>query len=50
MLYRLTRYRYDLVGNITKEIRCRGFQTAESVDGAMHGCHSHTTGTTAGSA
>ncbi len=35
-LYRLTRYRYDLVGNMTKEIRYRDFQTAESADGAMH--------------
>ena len=36
VLYRLTRYRYDLVGNMTKEIRYRDFQTAESTDGAMH--------------
>ena len=34
--YRLTRYRYDLNGNMTKEIRYRGFQTEESADGAVH--------------
>lgn len=32
----MTRYHYDLVGNMTKEIRYRDFQTAESADGAMH--------------
>ncbi len=36
VLYRLTRYRYDLVGNITREIRYRDFQTADSAEGAVH--------------
>jgi len=36
VLYRLTRYCYDLVGNMTKEIRYRDFQTVGSADGAVH--------------
>ena len=35
-LYRLTRYSYDPVGNRTKEMRYRDFQTKESAEGAIH--------------
>ncbi|MDE5825365.1 MAG: hypothetical protein K2H91_11885, partial [Lachnospiraceae bacterium] len=36
VLYRLTRYHYDMVGNMTKEIRYHDFQTVEGADGAVH--------------
>ena len=35
-LYRLTRYSYDCVGNMTKEMRYRDFQTEKSAEGAIH--------------
>lgn len=36
VLYQLTQYRYDLAGNLVKELRYRDYQTADSEKGVVH--------------